>query len=71
MSTSLADQIMDELMERPRTATELAQSLGAEWAGVASELIGLWRTGLIEPAAERTRNQEAKWSMKKTERKSA
>lgn len=71
MTAILADQIMDELMERHQTATELAKGLGADWVDVVAEMITLQKRGLIEPVKRGTGHKEVPFRMKRTRRSAA
>lgn len=70
-TTTLADQIMDELMEKSMTATELSRALGAPWADVAAQLFQLKAEGLVSPVGLRFGCQEARWTMARTRKLTA
>lgn len=65
-TVSLADQIMDELMDRAMTATELARALGARWDAVAAQLFQLKASGLVLTVGLKFGSQESKWAMART-----
>lgn len=67
-AAALSDQIMDELMDQPMTATELSKALGARWDDVAAQLFRLRSDGLVTTVGLRYGAQEAKWAMTRTRR---
>lgn len=70
-AATLSDQIMDELMDRPMTATELSRALGAKWMAVVLELFHLQRQGLVHPLNAGNGQQELPFAMTRTRKAAA
>lgn len=71
MSTTLADQIMDELMDKRLTAADLAEQLGASYEWVRKTLRALEAAGLVCASGARMNRgkPEIEWDMVRTKRK--
>lgn len=65
-TVSLADQIMDELLDREMTATQLAHELGAGWVDVVAVLVGLQYDGLVEPVRRGVGHYEVPFRLVRT-----
>lgn len=69
MSESLANQIMDELMDRPMSFGELSRTLGALFETVRLSVRKLEKQGLVIASHARTRPAgppEIVWAMART-----